>query len=549
MLTRFDQINRRKRRRIITSVHSVFFTFTLLLPLVLSADSYSDPSPQLQFQPHQVIKPSRLISWFESFFLDSKPESTLDLSHSLQKSHSKQKNPPPPPRPPPPSPPTPCSTQYLDQHPPPLQTAPPSAYAPYYGPGYLTKPRDELDPPDAVPTQPALVHQPGSPAFRALGKRWAGYATVTVFVNTITVTAGANGNGLQVVTVTVGDASGPQGGGTVTVTVAGATQTVGAGGNVVVVGPQTTSTQTVFMTPTPTVIHSTSTMTIGAGGSVATGVVTPGSTTVQDENNGLPGDRPCQPGEENLRYPGKLAPTNPTQTSTLFAIGVYFVFILVSWNLYIIRQLIYPIKLLVVAWHEFGHVVACACSGARLDSVTIDPNEGGATRMEAQIYPAAGLPAGYLSSFLFGGIMLFCGFDTLASKVASFIIGMSLVVVFWWASGLLTRILTLGAVGLMIGFWFIDHAGILRYFVLFVGVMSSWYVLFDVMDDFVFRKMNPCCPVMFEERFPMVKAGIWALIWTILAAVNFVAWILLSLAVWRGTPRGMFCQSQQFLPT
>ncbi|KAH9812532.1 peptidase M50B-like-domain-containing protein [Melampsora americana] len=534
MLTRFNQINRRKRRRIITSVHSVFFTFTLLLPLVLSADSYSHPGPQLQFQPHNAIKPPRLITWFESFFR-SQPKSTLDLSLTLRGSHSEQKKP---------SPPTPCSTQYLDQHPLPLQTAPPSAYAPYYGPGYLTKPRDELDPPDALPTQPALVHQPGSPAFRALGRRWAGYATVTVFVNTITITAGA----LQVVTVTVGD-SGPQGGGTVTVTVAGATQTVGAGGNVVVVGPQTTSTQTVFMTPTPTIIHSTSTITIGAGGSVATGIAKPGDDYDDDKDKGLASDRPCHPGEDSLRYPGTLAPTNPTQTSTLFAIGVYFVFILVSWNLYIIRQIIYPIKLLVVAWHEFGHVVACACSGARLDSVTIDPNEGGATRMEAQIYPAAGLPAGYISSFFFGGIMIFCGFNTLASKVASFIIGMSLVVVFWWASGLMTRILTLGAVGLMIGFWFIDHAGILRYFVLFIGVMSSWYVLFDVMDDFVFRKMNPCCPVMFEERFPMVKAGIWALIWTVLAAINFVAWILLSLAVWRGTPRGMYCQSQQFLPT
>jgi hypothetical protein len=36
----------------------------------------------------------------------------------------------------------------------------------------------------------------------------------------------------------------------------------------------------------------------------------------------------------------------------------------------------------------------------------------------------------------------------------------------------------------LIGFWFIDHAGVLRYFILFVGVMSSWYIIYDVMDDF-----------------------------------------------------------------
>lgn len=51
-----------------------------------------------------------------------------------------------------------------------------------------------------------------------------------------------------------------------------------------------------------------------------------------------------------------------------------FIAILVGWNLFIIRQIIYPAKLLVVAWHEFGHVVAAACSGARLESVSIDPN-------------------------------------------------------------------------------------------------------------------------------------------------------------------------------
>ncbi|KAG0146796.1 hypothetical protein CROQUDRAFT_43843 [Cronartium quercuum f. sp. fusiforme G11] len=445
---------------------------------------------------------------------------------------------PNPPLPPPPAP----VSRTVHQFARPLPTTPPSPYAPYHHPASLPQPR-ELDLAFPKPTQPALVHQPGPS--HALGKRWAGYATVTVFVNTVTVTAGPN-PAVQVVTVTLGnDVSGPQGGGTVTVTVAGATQTVGGGaGGVVVVGPQATST--LFVTPTPAAgpvtIHTASTLTIAAGASMP--------TAATSADAGLPADRPCYPGEENLRYPGVLAPTNPTQTSTLFAIGVYFVFILVSWNLFIVRQIIYPIKLLVVAWHEFGHVVACACSGARLDSVTIDPNEGGATRMEAQVYPAAGLPAGYLSSFIFGGVMMFCGFDTLASKFVISIFIPSIATKQtkrgMYIGGDVNQILRLG---LLIGFWFIDHAGILRYYVLFVGVMSSWYVLFDVMDDFVFRKMNPCCPVMFEERFPMVKAGIWALAWTLLAAINFVAWILLSLAVWRATPRGMFCQSQQFLPT
>ncbi|MBW0550550.1 hypothetical protein O181_090265, partial [Austropuccinia psidii MF-1] len=355
-------------------------------------------------------------------------------------------------------------------------------------------------------------------------------------------------NALQVVTVTVNsDYPSPSNPGTVTVTVGGYTQTIQQSGPPLL---QSISTQTVFVGGTPTTIHSTSTLTIASPSPSPSPYNQPSSNSSQINNNdNLPADRPCTPGEENQRYPGHLSPTNPTQTSTLFVIGVYFIFILVSWNLFLIRQLIYPIKLLSVAWHEFGHVVACAFSAAKLDSVTIDPNEGGATRMEAAVYPAVGLPFGFISSCLLGGLMIFCGFNTLASKIASLIIGMTFLVVFWWASGLLTRVLTLGAVGLLIAFWFIDHAGMLRYYVLFVGVMNCWYILYDVMDDFVFRKLNPCCPVLFEERWPLIRAGVWAMLWTFVSAINFVAWILLSLAVWRQTPRAMFCQSQQFLPT
>jgi len=169
--------------------------------------------------------------------------------------------------------------------------------------------------------------------------------------------------------------------------------------------------------------------------------------------------------------------------------------------------------------------------------------------MHTDIYPTLSLPFGYISSCLFGGLLVFCGFNTLASKIASFFLMMSLIVAFWWATGLISRIMTLLSIGLLIGFWFIDHAGVLRYFILFVGVMSSWYIIYDVMDDFVFRKMNPSCPILFQTQFPLISAGQWALIWTLYSGISFAAWIILAIVVWRQTPRAMFCQSQQFLPT
>jgi hypothetical protein len=45
----------------------------------------------------------------------------------------------------------------------------------------------------------------------------------------------------------------------------------------------------------------------------------------------------------------------------------------------LLRTLIYPVKLCVVAWHELGHTIGCVMSGHRIVSVAIDPNEGGRT--------------------------------------------------------------------------------------------------------------------------------------------------------------------------
>ncbi|KAI9631584.1 hypothetical protein KEM48_014235 [Puccinia striiformis f. sp. tritici PST-130] len=136
-----------------------------------------------------------------------------------------------------------------------------------------------------------------------------------------------------------------------------------------------------------------------------------------------------------------------------------------------------------------------------------------------------------------------------SSKIASIFIAMSLLGVMWWAISITSKILTVAALGVLVGFWFIDHAGMLRYYVLLMGVLSCWYVLFDVMDDFIFRKLNPCCPILFEQRWPRITAPQWTMIWILYSGINFTAWVLLAIAIWRQTPRGMFCQSQQFLPT
>ena len=94
----------------------------------------------------------------------------------------------------------------------------------------------------------------------------------------------------------------------------------------------------------------------------------------------------------------------------------------IAWHLVLVRLLIYPVKLCVVAWHEFGHLAAIVLAGRHVEAVSIDPNEGGLGICEFQVktwtdsrtvtpaggitaYPLAALPWGYLSSILIGGAL------------------------------------------------------------------------------------------------------------------------------------------------
>ncbi|KNZ64383.1 hypothetical protein VP01_1036g2 [Puccinia sorghi] len=425
-------------------------------------------------------------------------------------------------------------------------------------------------PPPAQPTQP-----PNNPRQQIiLQKRAPHWTTVTVFVNTLTAYAGT-----PIVTSSINPAD--QSLNTATVTVASYTQTIS--NNAPQIPPYSHSQypafsghkqkniQNLLLLPSPPSIPPLAHLPPRpptAHPFPPTGRVTP---------ERLPSDTP-------VSY---LSRAQHKPQLYVIIMTLYLLLMLVCWNLFVVRLLIFPLKLVVIAWHELGHVVVSIFAGWPITEVQIDPGGashqfllkntildvyfpfvvGGSTKLVDDIIaPAAPLFAGYLSSCLFGGLMVFCGFDTLASKlspssypphpqnknscvaipssdlfffllnrIASIFIAMSFLGVMWWAISITSKILTTAALGVLVGFWFIDHAGMLRYYVLLMGVLSCWYVLFDVMDDFVFRKFNPCCPILFEQRWPKITAPQWSIIWILYSAINFAAWVLMAIAVWRQT--------------
>lgn len=57
--------------------------------------------------------------------------------------------------------------------------------------------------------------------------------------------------------------------------------------------------------------------------------------------------------------------------------------------------------------HELCHAIAGVLTCARIESIQLDPDEGGATRMRGGV-PWITLPAGYLGSSFIGAALITC---------------------------------------------------------------------------------------------------------------------------------------------
>lgn len=159
------------------------------------------------------------------------------------------------------------------------------------------------------------------------------------------------------------------------------------------------------------------------------------------------------------------------------------------------------------------------------------------------------LPAGYLGSSLIGALLIFCGFDIVASKVASIVLGVCFLLTLWWArKDWLTIGTILLAVGLLIGFWFIAHAEALRFLVLFIGVMSCLYSAWDICDDLILRKVNTSDASVFAKRYGG-SSQCWGVIWSLISVAFMAVAIVAGLAAFNQSFAQQESDSSHFIPT
>ncbi|KAF2105253.1 peptidase M50B-like-domain-containing protein [Lophiotrema nucula] len=241
---------------------------------------------------------------------------------------------------------------------------------------------------------------------------------------------------------------------------------------------------------------------------------------------------------------------NHTQGVTLGVIAAYVVVIALLWNLPYVRWVLWPFKMLVIAFHEFGHAITACCTGGRVKGISLDPHEGGVTFMQGGIQ-AVTLPAGYLGSSLIGALLTFCGFNIVASKIASIILGVCFLLTLWWArKDWLTIITIVLAVGLLVACWFIKHAEPLRFVVLqlFIGVMSSLYSVWDICDDLILRKVNSSDASVFAKRYGG-SSQCWGIIWSLISLFLMICGILAGLAAFKQSFQQQEDDSKDVIPT
>ncbi|KAJ5625307.1 hypothetical protein N7510_001616 [Penicillium lagena] len=239
---------------------------------------------------------------------------------------------------------------------------------------------------------------------------------------------------------------------------------------------------------------------------------------------------------------------NHTQAITLGVMAVYVVAIALLWNLPYVRYTLWPFKMLVIAFHEFGHAITACCTGGKVKSISLDPHEGGVTHMQGGL-SAVTLPAGYLGSSIIGALLIFAGFDIVASKIASIVLGVCFLLTLWWArKDWLTIVTIILAVGLLVACWFIAHGEALRWVVLFIGVMSGLYSVWDICDDLILRKVNTSDASVFARKYGG-SSQCWGVTWSLISLVVMALGIIGGIAAFPESFSQQETDSKHFIPT
>lgn len=195
-------------------------------------------------------------------------------------------------------------------------------------------------------------------------------------------------------------------------------------------------------------------------------------------------------------------------------LGILFcllLFIIAGWQ----TPIFYPLKLLVVFFHESSHALATLLTGGSVKELIINKDQGG------HVLSQGGnrfiiLSAGYIGSLFWGVIIYLTSVKSRYDKIIMSVLAISIIIItvifsrslFSWLFGLLTG----GAMLLMAKYLAEQYND---FFLKLIGLTSMMYVPLDIYSDTISRSYLPSDAYLLAEYtggMTMFWGGLWLLI-------------------------------------
>jgi len=211
----------------------------------------------------------------------------------------------------------------------------------------------------------------------------------------------------------------------------------------------------------------------------------------------------------------------------LWSIFGSFVVAMLLWN----TPVIYPLKVLVVFFHEISHGLVALLGGATDITITLSANEGGRAWAKGGSYFLMA-NAGYLGSLLWGSALVLSSSYTKRDRFLTSILGLVLAYV------------TLRYVrnGFGFGFGLASSAGLLAagkylpneandFLLKVIGTTSMGYAVLDVWSDIMIRSCQSDATIL--ANMTGIPPVVWGGLWIVLSLAGIYGTLVLASRIHR----------------
>lgn len=221
---------------------------------------------------------------------------------------------------------------------------------------------------------------------------------------------------------------------------------------------------------------------------------------------------------------------NRDQKAFIITIAIFTVVILALWRTFLLT----PFKLITVFLHEASHALACLLTCGKVEGIQVHANEGGVTQTRGGAYWVI-LPAGYLGSSFWGMLLVLASTNLVTARIAAGCLGVALLIVLFIAQNWTLRGLCIGFIIFLAVIWLLQEKTsihILKYVILFIGVMNSLFSVYDIYDDLISRRVHSSDAEKFAEICPCPCNGVgWGIIWGMISFVFLCGAMYLGLVI------------------